>query len=307
MRLAFRFCHSGERGIAIRKTVSFKNAKPLCITPGTPIVTDHMTALRQQIRKALFQKGLPFKRLWEVYRNIIPAPLYGGQIIMEAYWRHCDQRKFFFIQVGSNDGIIDDPLYRFIKKYDWRGILLEPLPHVFTQLVHNHRASRQVLPENAAISSASGSQTFYRLRETQDKAQSLHHQKLSTFNKDVIYKYRDSIADFDNLIVEEQVRTITFDELTEKHQVSQVDLLHVDVEGYDYEILKNFNFSRFSPALILFEYKHLNRNDYLAAINYLKDRKYEVYRIDADDLLCIRTDLRELTALAGKRWQPAPL
>ena len=31
-----------------------------------------------------------------------------------------------FIQVGGFDGITTDPLYKYITRYGWRGVLLEP-------------------------------------------------------------------------------------------------------------------------------------------------------------------------------------
>ena len=31
-----------------------------------------------------------------------------------------------FVQIGSNDGIKNDPLHRYIKKNNWKGILVEP-------------------------------------------------------------------------------------------------------------------------------------------------------------------------------------
>ena len=35
------------------------------------------------------------------------------------------------IQVGSNDGLSNDPLRRFIVEFDWRAILVEPVPELF--------------------------------------------------------------------------------------------------------------------------------------------------------------------------------
>ena len=37
----------------------------------------------------------------------------------------------FFIEVGANDGIYLDPLYPYIIKNNWSGILIEPNHIVF--------------------------------------------------------------------------------------------------------------------------------------------------------------------------------
>ena len=34
--------------------------------------------------------------------------------------------KIFFIQIGANDGQWNDPIYKFIRRDRWSGILIEP-------------------------------------------------------------------------------------------------------------------------------------------------------------------------------------
>ena len=38
-----------------------------------------------------------------------------------------------FLQIGANDGFIYDPIQKFIKRDNWKGIMLEPQPIVFKQ------------------------------------------------------------------------------------------------------------------------------------------------------------------------------
>src|SRR3954463_14205307 len=68
---------------------------------------------------------------------------------------------FFFVQVGANDGVTDDPIRRYIQRYHWRGVLIEPLAKVFQQLCFNYREEPQLIFENAAIADADGTATFY--------------------------------------------------------------------------------------------------------------------------------------------------
>src|SRR5271166_6111911 len=67
-----------------------------------------------------------------------------------------ERAGFYFIQVGANDGLKDDPLRRFVSKYHWRGILVEPQPQVFERLVKNYEAEKQLVFENVAIDDADG-------------------------------------------------------------------------------------------------------------------------------------------------------
>ena len=51
------------------------------------------------------------------------------------------------------------------------------------------------------------------------------------------------------------VQCIAFDTLLYRHEVRQIDLLQVDVEGYDFEIIKLVNFHRIRPNLIRYEHR----------------------------------------------------
>jgi hypothetical protein len=37
---------------------------------------------------------------------------------------------FFFVQIGANNGLTDDPLRQFVTKYHWHEVLVEPQPSV---------------------------------------------------------------------------------------------------------------------------------------------------------------------------------
>jgi len=54
-----------------------------------------------------------------------------------------------------------------------------------------------------------------------------------------------------------KVNTATFDQLTEKYNFSEINFLCIDTEGFDYEVLKFFNFEKFQPEVILYESKTL--------------------------------------------------
>lgn len=45
---------------------------------------------------------------------------------------------FFFIQIGSNDGILHDQIHNYVMKYNWSGVLIEPVKYIFNSLVKNY-------------------------------------------------------------------------------------------------------------------------------------------------------------------------
>lgn len=68
-----------------------------------------------------------------------------------------------FIQVGANDGRYGDPLHKYIVKYPWRGILVEPQPDVFTRLCANYAAYKdRLIFKNVAIDAMQKVITMYK-------------------------------------------------------------------------------------------------------------------------------------------------
>src|SRR3990172_3462169 len=77
-----------------------------------------------------------------------------------------DNREVTFLQIGSNDGMSNDPLREFIVRNEsWSGCFVEPLPHLFAKLVRSydylHRPS--LVFRNVAISGTSGTLPIYRI------------------------------------------------------------------------------------------------------------------------------------------------
>src|SRR5262245_52875544 len=63
----------------------------------------------------------------------------------------------FFLQIGSNDGSQLDPLRFAIRRYRWRGIMVEPVPYVFARLKQNCGSLPGVILENVAVAERDGS------------------------------------------------------------------------------------------------------------------------------------------------------
>src|SRR5687768_10686357 len=57
----------------------------------------------------------------------------------------------FFVQIGSFDGVSNDPINEFVRKYYWQGILVEPMPSFFEQLKLNYANLSGLLLENVGV------------------------------------------------------------------------------------------------------------------------------------------------------------
>ncbi len=64
---------------------------------------------------------------------------------------HRPQRRLKFVQIGANDGIRFDGLYRFVTQQPCSGIVVEPLPDMFERLRANYADYPLIVPINKAI------------------------------------------------------------------------------------------------------------------------------------------------------------
>ena len=194
----------------------------------------------------------------------------------------------YFIQVGSNDGTNQDPLRRAILTHRWRGILVEPVPHIFERLRRNYRLRDGLAFENAAIADADGTRNFYHLRPAEPGA-SLPpwYELLGSFSRDVILSHRGAIPDIDQRVIAAPVPCLTFETLCRRHGVARLDLLHVDAEGYDDVILAQVDLARWRPRLVLYEHCHLAPASAAALRERLRAHGYEMLEENLDTL-CLR-------------------
>ncbi|MCI0666588.1 MAG: FkbM family methyltransferase [Methylococcaceae bacterium] len=182
---------------------------------------------------------------------------------------------FFFIQVGSNDGVVHDPLYRHVLQNRWNGILIEPVKYYFDLLRRNYTGNSRLIFENIAIAERDGYRDFFRIREGLDFLPRWT-KGLGSFNRDVLMKHRWLIPNIERYIVQERVECLSFASLLKRHAVEKIDLIMIDTEGYDFEIIKQIDFSGTRPLVIVYEHKHIARHDRLNCEQLLKQQEYRL-------------------------------
>jgi FkbM family methyltransferase len=195
-------------------------------------------------------------------------------------------RPLRFVQIGANDGIVDDPIREFIVRYGWRGIAIEPIPEIFAQLKPAYAGHPQVVPVNCAVSYGD------------DKALKLFFVKESALARFPEFAAMISSSDREHLI--RHLPTITADDigeiavpcrtvesLVEEHGLGGVDFLHLDVEGHEANILGNLDLDRLKPEFILFENRHLAPADAARIEDKLKRHGFALESFHAD-MLAVR-------------------
>ena len=241
-----------------------------------------------QIEKILKRLGYEL-RWWPT--PLIEDPARKLSFDVEFVLAHLALRKrdMFVLEIGANDGVSGgDPLYPWIKKFGWHAVLLEPIPEVFGLLEKNYDGQQGVTLMNAALDERDGTRTLY----------VVEHEKGSLVKEDGIHsEYRSCFASFiresllaqtrwvpnvAELISEIEVECVTFETILERTGRTTVDILQIDVEGFDYQVIKMIDFSLFKPTLINFEHCLLTKSQQDECAEILTDQGYQLTRGERD-------------------------
>jgi FkbM family methyltransferase len=180
-----------------------------------------------------------------------------------------------FVQIGSNDAAQDDPIMSWALGYGWQGLLVEPVPYVYERLKLRHGRNPRLRTECTAVGNEEGVKTFYYLEQLEGEAPRFYD-CMGSFSREVIVKHERFHPGLSQHIREMQVPCTTLTTLLRKHGIARFDLLHIDTEGYDFEVLKSLDFATSTPGMVLFEYVHLSRADRAVCAAFLEDKGYRL-------------------------------
>jgi hypothetical protein len=141
---------------------------------------------------------------------------------------------------------------------------------------------------NVAIAEEPGLRPFYRIRDDVPDLPDWVPQ-LASFDLDTIMLHRWEVKGLEDLVISEDVECVTLEQLLDG--VGHIDLLQIDVEGYDAEIVRMFDFERRRPSIVRFEHVHLSSDVHDAAIERLLAYGYGVALETFDTIAYNRADL----------------
>lgn len=214
------------------------------------------------------------------------------KVHIPAYWidRYVKNSPCDIIQIGSNDGMTEDPIYSLITtKTKWNAVLVEPVPYLFEKLKRNYPSDPRLRFENAAINDGT-KQTFYYVEiKVGDRPKNLPnwHDQLGSFDgKNIESHLQGALEPF---IKEMIVKGLTLEELFKKNRVENLKLLHMDTEGYDWKILSQLDLKKHRPTVLFFEHKHLGEIEMKEARQFLEP-DFHIFRFESN-FLCLRKEI----------------
>jgi FkbM family methyltransferase len=185
-----------------------------------------------------------------------------------------------FLQIGSNDGEKNDPIWPLLKKYILKGILVEPFENNFIKLVSNYSSqipySSTFFFEQVGISSENQIQEFYYVKDIKQFEPDWYDQ-IGSFDKATFFKNIDVVPALSDRVGIKSIECVTVDQILTKHSFTKIDLIHIDAEGYDYKILKSIDFKKWQPKFLLFETDWMTNYEVKDLERFLRNEGYSLY------------------------------
>lgn len=173
------------------------------------------------------------------------------------------KKEGYFVEFGATNGIFASNSYLLETEFSWSGILAEP-GIIWKDQLQVNRPNASI--ETLCVWKDSNSTLIF--NETEIPS-------LSTIES---FSDKDNHKNTRRAGKKYEVQTISLNDLLIKHQAPKyIDYLSIDTEGSEYEILRAFDFSKFSFGVITVEHNYTNQRELIFTLltrNGYK-RKYE--------------------------------
>tara|TARA_B000000565_G_scaffold56001_1_gene37191 strand:+ start:282 stop:893 length:612 start_codon:yes stop_codon:yes gene_type:complete len=201
--------------------------------------------------------------------------------------------KFGLVVLGAHIGIhIKDEISK-IK--DSSILLVEPVPHNISAINENLKEFKNIHLEPVAVASVRETKDFFFVKATSINKLKKHWASgIGSFNKNHLLNHRTKRFlieedDIDNI----PIKTVKFEDLIEKYSITEIDKILIDIEGHEYEILRDMDLKKVRINSILFEYKHFDgyqkTGEKLEEIlKKFEENNYKTSKVDEENILAVK-------------------
>lgn len=239
---------SRKTQMSIKKTLTYKAYKLL------------WKIIPVGIKKAIYNKNVhQFKKEIKLEYGRISYSQEGEDILLERLFE-CNY-KGFYIDVGAYHPEKFSNTNNLYKK-GWNGLNIEPNPDLIQFFITSRVRDINI---NVGISLKKEDLTYYQFK----------HPANNTFSEiDAQIKVKSGRTILNKSIIRTFPLMNILDKYLPKNQ--KIDLLTIDVEGFDLEVLKSNDWSIFKPDYVLiedkrFDFSHIKSNQ---IFNFLKVKGY---------------------------------
>ena len=214
--------------------------------------------------KIFFNKKSPLKYIYFFINKLISLFAYKksySQGSMDLILNHIfkDKNDGFYIDVGCQHPIKNNNTYLLYKK-GWTGVNID-LDNVNIDLFNFFRPNDKNV--NSAVSDkVEKVKLFY------------YHQKspINTLDEKISSKQQAKIEK------KIDIQTNTLENILDNYSIKKIDLLTIDVEGFELKVIKGLNFNKYKPSVIILEFLDLEAKKWEIPYNNLDSvLKSEIY------------------------------
>ncbi|MBU3740818.1 MAG: FkbM family methyltransferase [Candidatus Kapabacteria bacterium] len=231
-----------------------------------------------------------FRRLHLFLRRLyraLPTSIRGERMVhdhLRSVVRR--RREQTFMLIGANDGVMADHVYDHASRYRWHGVAVEPVPSFFRAL-RAHYAGLPVQLLNIAVHHQERAMRLYYIDAEKGRHLPAWARGVGSFDRNQVVQATAELPDAASCITSIDVPCRTLDEIVSESALPRVDIIVVDVEGYDHEVVSRIRFDEWKTHTVVFEYKHIPTPLLDDLLSLLQRHGFSVQR-DHEDILAHR-------------------
>jgi FkbM family methyltransferase len=198
-----------------------------------PVVSDIVASSNAIGARAVETGSKEFARMQAAATPFISYSINREDVLLNRLFGQRDSG--FFVDVGAAHPVLDSDTKAMYDR-GWTGVCIEPNVSFYRELVAQRPRDRNF---NVAVSDEPGTLTFYEVVGS----------GLSTCDPEAVRHAADRGFE----ILTHQVETRSLRAILEEVAPPEIDLLKVDVEGFEFKVLLSNDWDRFRPRMVMTE------------------------------------------------------
>lgn len=215
------------------------------------------------------------KRLVTIKKLVEKDPKPSLYNLDDKLSKYLNYENGFFIELGANNGYKQSNTFYLEYIKSWKGLLIEGIPELYTECKYLRINS---FVENCACVSSNYNHDTVTMQYAD--LMSIVNGALKNEKKDIEHIEKGIQCQKLKSTYSINVPARTLTSVIEKYNPKKIDFLSLDVEGYEIEVLKGLDFSKYTPDYICVEARFEDE-----IINYLSKYYSLVERLTKHDLL----------------------